>query len=166
MKNYSCEVAYHRSEVEKFDTAKVTGRSDHNDFLNRLILAALAAKYTRDELVPLNRSMTPSGPASLFQEVSSAEGDDGLVRVSYAYTVPPSSTTAVRLADTDEPYQRIGTGSLVVKMTASTPLDARSGSALRAIRRKRGTPAENTSQPIGTSRNNRVRAVRETIWED
>lgn len=166
MKNYSCEVVYRRSQIENFDTSKVTGRSDRNDFLNRLILAALAAKYTRDELVPLNRSMTPSGPASLFQEVNSNDGDDGLVRVSYAYAVPPKSKVVTRLIDPDEVIPDLSSSKMLTWSKASTPLDARSGAALRAIRRKRGTPAENTSGPIGTSRNNRVRAVCETIWED
>jgi hypothetical protein len=166
MKNYSCEITVRHRDLELFDLTKFSGRSDRNDFLSLAIDASLKSKYTSFQLAPLYRSLSPAAFATGFTLVRTVQVDSETSKMTYAYKLPPTSRTIVRPFQQGRDSEISTPNHLVTTMVASSPLDARSGPALRTIRRRRGTPAASINGPVGVQPGERIRVVCETVWED
>jgi hypothetical protein len=164
MKTFSCEVSLTAAQSEQFNRTMKGRRLGHVQ-LDELLSTALAQKYTRNELVLLSLARPPA-PLSAFFEVRQVRAlADGSLITNYAFDAPQRTRLVAKVLDVHDTVN-VSDGDLISDARTFSPLDARTGPMVRAIRRRHGTPKSLASDPVGVSSRDRIRTVIRSVPDE
>jgi hypothetical protein len=164
MKTFSCEVTLKAAQSEQFNRTMQGRRIGHVQ-LDEILSDALTQKYTQDELVLLNRARPPAPLSAFFEVRQIRDLADGSLIATYAFDAPQRTRLVAKVLDVHDTVN-LSDGDLISDARTFSPLDARTGPLVRAIRRRHGTPKSVAVDPVGASSRDRVRTVIRSVPDD
>lgn len=143
-------------EYKQFNRTISGSRLGH-DQLDELLSVALSAKYTPGKLAQLNRASAIFSAS--FEVADVRDSGTGSLIVTYTYDLPVRMRMVTTVFDEATDTVDLAAGEMLGFMPLFCPFDARAGTTVRAIRRKREAFTDEKYDPPGISRHDRVRVI-------